>query len=130
MVDANSFRENGDGGFNLGMESKTSNIDRVRVGFDYVKESKENENKYWKAGLFWMGQYGDKTPKANAYFLSDPINSRFVSYGCTDDRNSLGVTLGWGTPIGKNSDFHINYTGLYGSNSDTHDFSMTFVRKF
>ena len=62
-----------------------------------------------------------------AYFLLD---SRFVSYAGTEDRNSLGVTIGAGIPIGKNSDFHISYTGLYGSKADTQDFSMTFSHRF
>ncbi|MDL2280893.1 autotransporter domain-containing protein [Selenomonadales bacterium OttesenSCG-928-I06] len=129
-IDVDGYTENGEGQHGLGLESRDSDIDRVRVGFDYVKQSKENENKYWRAGLFWQGQYGDTTPKARAYFISNPLDSRFISYGGTEDRDSLGVTLGWGTPIGKNSDFHVSYTGLYGSDANTQDFSMTFVRRF
>ena len=129
-IDTDSYRENGAGGYALSMEDRTSDIDRVRVGFDYVKQSKETENKYWRAGLFWQGQYGDTTPKANAYFNANPGDSRFISYAGAEDRNSLGVTIGWGTSISKNSDFHLSYTGLYGSNGDVQDFSMTFIRRF
>ncbi|MDL2280584.1 autotransporter domain-containing protein [Selenomonadales bacterium OttesenSCG-928-I06] len=129
-IDADGYKESGSGDYRLGVDSKNYDVDRVRVGFDYVKQSKENKNRYWRAGLFWQGQYGDTTPKARAYFASNPGDSMFMSYACSEDRDSLGVTIGWGVPIGKNSDFHLSYTGLYGTKSDTQDFSMTFVRRF
>ena len=77
-----------------------------------------------------MALYGDTDSKAGAYFNVNPEDSRFVSYAKIADRNSLGVALGWGTSIGKNSDFHISYTGLYGSKADIQDFSMTFSHRF
>ena len=128
-IKADGYQESGEGNFRLKVDDKTSDINRFRLGFDYIRESKKKANKYWRAGLFWLNQSGDITPKADAMFAIDS-NSRFVSYSAPEDKNSLGVSIGAGVPIGKSSDLHFNYTGFYGSNSDSQEFSITFVRRF
>ncbi|MDL2280583.1 autotransporter domain-containing protein [Selenomonadales bacterium OttesenSCG-928-I06] len=127
-VESDGYRESGSGEYGLKFDDKTTDLNRVRLGFDYIKEH-SNTKGYWRAGLFWLNQTGDRTAKTRAQFGND-VNSRFMSYGVPEDENSLGVSIGYGTPIGKNSDFHLNYTGFYGSNSDSQEFSMTFTRRF
>lgn len=127
-IKSDGYGEKGSGDMALRFEDKTSDLNRVRLGFDYIKETAKKDG-YWRAGLFWLNQTGDRTAKTIAQFGNDP-NSRFISYGVPEDENSLGVTVGYGRAIGKNSDLHLNYTGFYGSNSDSQEFSITFTRRF
>jgi|GEM_PF-2528516 len=129
-VNTDGYSEGGAGDYDLSVKGKNSNISRVRAGLDYVKELSDKENNYVRAGLFWQGQYGDINSNSEMYFNTDPVDSNFVNSTKIADENSLGVTLGFGTAIGEDSDLRLNYTGIYSSNANTHDIGITFAHKF
>lgn len=80
--------------------------------------------------LYYAGLYGDREPETQEFFTMDADHLTFISRGDALDKDSLGIGISAGVPLGSSLELSAGYNLLKGSNNTTHQANLGLVIKF